>query len=399
MKKTLSITILLIFAVVVLNMTFQVNAQTPVASPSAKIIYMSGDVEYLKSGSTKWQKANEDIMLETGDKIKTGEDSSAAIFLWDRSTLKMGEKSQIVLTNLSQKDGGTITKVKLELGKLWTNVDKFLDSSSSFEVDAPYTLAAVHGTAFDMDTDGQATKLDVWDGKVECGDASGRKWNMEKSWGVKCGQNGMVSSPRQFKPDESDKWQQWNLTMDKRIRQARQKLPRFVNLRSKTDTRLKNISNELKKLPPPKKFNVEEFKQKQKQRKERNQQKKEETKQKREQKKEQTPQKKEEVRQKQEQKKEQTRQKREEMQKKREEIKSKVKERIEQKKAQEQQKREQKKKEVREKQGQKQDQIKQRKEHKKEEIKGNIRQKKEERKNKGGAVPQRKIHAHPGKSR
>lgn len=348
MKKILSYAVLLIFAALVFIVPNYVRAQEPVASPSAKIIYMSGDVEYLKSGSTKWQKADEDVILQTGDKIRTKDDSSAAVFLWDRSTLKMGEKSQIVLVNLSQKNGGTVTKVKLELGKLWTNVEKFLDSSSSFEVDAPYTLAAVHGTSFDMDTDGQATKLDVWDGTVECGDAAGKKWNMTKSWGVKCAQRGIVSSPRQFKPDTSNKWQQWNLSMDEKLRQARQKLPRFVNLRSKTDTRLKNISNELRSIPPPKRFNQEEFKQKQ------------------EQKKEQTRQKKEEAKQKQEQNKE-------EMQKKRE-----------QRKVEEQKKKEQ---------------VKQRKDQKREEIKEKIRQKKEERRKKerpAPPVPQKRI---PGNQR
>ncbi|MBI2252170.1 MAG: FecR domain-containing protein, partial [Armatimonadetes bacterium] len=122
-------------------------------TPGAKFIYLKGAVRVLKAGTNKWIEANENLDLKAQDQIQAEADSQAIILLWDKSSLNLGENTKITLINFNQPEKNIATKFKLFFGKVWADLEKFLDTNSSFEVETPHALAAVRGTSFEMEAD------------------------------------------------------------------------------------------------------------------------------------------------------------------------------------------------------------------------------------------------------
>jgi len=108
---------------------------------------VTGLVEIMKVGKKNFSNLNPGTILDDGDKIRTGKSGFAAIiFIDDKSTLKIKENSEAIITgkrttkNISKKiniDGGTI---RASITK--QNVD--------FVIQTPTSVASVKGTDFWM---------------------------------------------------------------------------------------------------------------------------------------------------------------------------------------------------------------------------------------------------------
>jgi len=111
---------------------------------------VKGVSEIMKVGSKKFSSLKAGMILDDGDKIRTGKSGFVAIiFIDDKSTLKVKENSEAVITgrrtkkNISKKiniDGGTI---RASITK--QNVD--------FVIQTPTSVASVKGTDFWMVVD------------------------------------------------------------------------------------------------------------------------------------------------------------------------------------------------------------------------------------------------------
>lgn len=130
-------------------------------SPVATITAMSGTVNILSSGS--WVRANINLQLYNGDKIKTGSDGLAAVRYSDGSVVKINSASTIQL--VSQNTGtGLKGFINLLIGEIWVLVKP---SGNEFNVVTPAATAGVEGTEFNVKAEPEGdTVLTVVKGTV-----------------------------------------------------------------------------------------------------------------------------------------------------------------------------------------------------------------------------------------
>jgi hypothetical protein len=146
---------------------------------SATLVDFEGPVLLQRQGEEIWLPVEKDIPLEEGDRIKTAEGSSAEILFDDGSLVRVEEKSEMTIRELSA-DYGTkhlAASVYLWFGRVISNIATFVDARSRFDVHTPTMVAGVRGTEFVVETtDSRQTDVGVFDGQVAVGgiDEAGR---------------------------------------------------------------------------------------------------------------------------------------------------------------------------------------------------------------------------------
>jgi len=111
---------------------------------------VKGDVELMKVDTDKFHGLNPGTILSDGDKIRTGNSGFAAIiFIDDKSTLKLKENTEVVITG--QRTAASISKkINMDTGTVRATVTK---QNSDFIIQTPTSVASVKGTDFWMITD------------------------------------------------------------------------------------------------------------------------------------------------------------------------------------------------------------------------------------------------------
>jgi len=112
---------------------------------------VTGDVQILRSGSTKSVKATNGMELAVGDTITTGSNGSANLVFFDGSVMEIKANSEILVNELSTASpGSTAVGLKELVGSTINWIGKLVDSSSKYEVETPVAVAVVRGTTFDL---------------------------------------------------------------------------------------------------------------------------------------------------------------------------------------------------------------------------------------------------------
>ncbi|PKM85943.1 MAG: hypothetical protein CVU87_13760 [Firmicutes bacterium HGW-Firmicutes-12] len=126
---------------------------------AAEISSLDGSVEIKKSGGEKNIVAFKGMSLTEGDTVITGNKAQLVIKMEDNSSLKVGENTQITISQLSKtKDGkGIISSFYLKCGKVLAAVKKLLNTDSKFEIKSPTVVMGVRGTKFFAETAGDGT--------------------------------------------------------------------------------------------------------------------------------------------------------------------------------------------------------------------------------------------------
>jgi hypothetical protein len=121
-----------------------------VPTPTATVSSLSGEVLVQEEGSADWIAAALGMKLNGGDRIKTGDNGTAEIIFFEGSLIEIGEKSEILISELSitGSDGTTTITLQQSIGHSINRVKKLVNSSSSYEVDTPAGTAVVRGTIF-----------------------------------------------------------------------------------------------------------------------------------------------------------------------------------------------------------------------------------------------------------
>jgi hypothetical protein len=111
---------------------------------------VKGDVELMKVETDNFLGLNPGTILSDGDKIRTGKSGFAAIiFIDDKSTLKIKENSEVVLTG--QRTAASISKkINIDGGTIRATITK---QNTDFIIQTPTSVASVKGTDFWMITD------------------------------------------------------------------------------------------------------------------------------------------------------------------------------------------------------------------------------------------------------
>lgn len=154
----------------------------------AKVLSVNGNVLHKKArlSTYKMLKANQNIQV--GDEVKS-RNGTALIKLADTSIIRLESDSHIHFNRLSHfgDTGMTDTKIRLKRGGVINTVAP-LKRGSRYEVSSPSAVAAVRGTEFRMRTEGNRTKIEVTEGKVEFG-------NRQHSSIINTGEAAEVSTP------------------------------------------------------------------------------------------------------------------------------------------------------------------------------------------------------------
>src|SRR6202040_112478 len=99
-----------------------------------------------------------------GDVINTGHLARARVALDDGSVLSVGSDSNLTVT---KHDGGAQqTDLELNYGRVRAKAVKLVKPKASFQIRTPTGVAGVVGTDFALDSQGDTTRIVVFEGKV-----------------------------------------------------------------------------------------------------------------------------------------------------------------------------------------------------------------------------------------
>ena len=111
---------------------------------------VKGMVEIMPIGEKDFSNLKPGTILSNGDKIRTGSKGFVAIiFIDDKSTLKLKENTEAVITG--QRSAASISKkINMDIGTVRATVTK---QNTDFVIQTPTSVASVKGTDFWLVTD------------------------------------------------------------------------------------------------------------------------------------------------------------------------------------------------------------------------------------------------------
>jgi hypothetical protein len=136
---------------------------------SATLVDLSGSLVLLRDGAEV--PVAPGIELRIGDRLVAGPEASGVVRFADNSTVTLGSDSELVFDRLGQYRGtGMVdTRLRLERGRLETEVQPAAGSGSHFEVWTPPSVSSVRGTDLrvGLDAEGERSVTEVLTGQVE----------------------------------------------------------------------------------------------------------------------------------------------------------------------------------------------------------------------------------------
>jgi hypothetical protein len=143
-KKLLPLLVLTVFMAAILA-----GCSGPSGNPSplASLSKAVGDVSVSNDGGS-WTGAQIGMSLDTGDGVKTGDDSTAQITFLDGSTIDLEANTEIdiVALEISSATGSKTITLDQIIGDTISRVTHLVDPESSYEVETPSGTAGVRGS-------------------------------------------------------------------------------------------------------------------------------------------------------------------------------------------------------------------------------------------------------------
>ena len=111
----------------------------------------------------------DNLVLIEGDRIVVAKDSEATMFWPGYGKTQIASESELIVTQFEQPAEKTSLKVSLQLltGRVWTRLEKLLETDSSFDVHANDVVATVRGTSFGVKKQPGLVRVDVMEHTVE----------------------------------------------------------------------------------------------------------------------------------------------------------------------------------------------------------------------------------------
>ncbi|GEM_PF-1518747 len=110
-----------------------------------------GEVKIKNASSTEWVSAEENMLVSRGDRIKTETGSEAEITFDEGTIIRLEPESSITINESILEEKTQLKKlvVKVNNGRVLSNLEKFTHPKSKFEIQGPGGIvAAVRGTEF-----------------------------------------------------------------------------------------------------------------------------------------------------------------------------------------------------------------------------------------------------------
>jgi len=135
-----------------------------------KIEKLKGQAFLQKDGSTVWLQLVENTMIDEKVTIVTMEDSELKLKLDNDISVNVGAKTKLYIDSLKSKPKSetiTETGLKLLFGKVYSNINKKLETGAKYEIKSGSVVAGVRGTRFLVtNLQGGRVEIKVYEGFV-----------------------------------------------------------------------------------------------------------------------------------------------------------------------------------------------------------------------------------------
>jgi tetratricopeptide (TPR) repeat protein len=153
----------------VVGLLFAVAAPQLLAS-EAEVVGIQGKGEAREASSNTWRPAVLKEKLGGGAFVRTGDLSTMALLMQDRTQLRLSQNSLLQIKE-SPTVAGAPTRLDLRAGRAWANAK---DRSPNVVIETPHAVAGIRGTEWALEVDPAGrTLLAVFSGTVEFGNAQG----------------------------------------------------------------------------------------------------------------------------------------------------------------------------------------------------------------------------------
>lgn len=136
-----------------------------------------GKVEVIFANSDKRLPLKPGMVLSAGDRVITGEKSTAMFFLEDQSSILLQEQSELEFTRLKTLGGGRHksmdAKLNMHRGRLDMEANPGHAPDSRYEITTVSANSAIRGTSFRIGIKQESSRTEVLNGMVRVGNAYG----------------------------------------------------------------------------------------------------------------------------------------------------------------------------------------------------------------------------------
>src|SRR5580692_741690 len=147
---------------VCLFLAVPVGVSAQVAQSAGKITAVVPIVNVVRGAQQVSASTSEEVFW--GDVINTGHLARARVALDDGSVLSVGSDSNLTVTK--HDSGAQQTDLELNYGRVRAKAVKLVKPNASFQIRTPTGVAGVVGTDFALDSQGDTTRIVVFEGKV-----------------------------------------------------------------------------------------------------------------------------------------------------------------------------------------------------------------------------------------
>lgn len=170
-----------------------------VASATATLNIVAGDVKVVPPDGGPARAATDGMNLAVGTHIITGPKSTALLTFLDGSTLTVQPDSNATVRQADVSEKKSTVRIKVNLGTVWARVVKLVDPGSSFSLESNATTATVHDGLIGARQEADGT-FTCWTraGNLFLVDANGRIISELKPGQMDAVKTGQPSNPHPF---------------------------------------------------------------------------------------------------------------------------------------------------------------------------------------------------------
>ncbi|HEY5713764.1 MAG TPA: FecR family protein [Candidatus Gracilibacteria bacterium] len=140
------------------------------SSQSAELTIVKGRVKALLADSQDWAPTLTEQKFFEGESVRTENNTKASLVILSANTIFLDENTELELEKIEVKSSGRKQVVlNLKKGRIWTKVsnDDFSeDADSNFQVNSPYMVVNVKGTAFNLESSAVQDSIQLLKGSV-----------------------------------------------------------------------------------------------------------------------------------------------------------------------------------------------------------------------------------------
>ncbi|MFQ6673697.1 MAG: FecR domain-containing protein [Fidelibacterota bacterium] len=142
-------------------------ALSPATKEFGKITLPLGFVQVRPAGTSEWQRAKVKHPVFVKDGIQTKAKSRAEITLTGGGKVRIGENSELELTEANVKPLKKNFNANLNKGKIWVSAKAAFGETKNVSVRTPTAVAAIRGTKYRVEAGQEESSILVYDGKVD----------------------------------------------------------------------------------------------------------------------------------------------------------------------------------------------------------------------------------------